>query len=523
MITPEMCIATIKERLGKSGKTAFVSAVLIGLLTHMPALVSDIPNHDGLASMYFDQNMVTSGRWFLGIACGITSYFSIPWLIGVLAIIYLGVASVFLNKLLEVENPLFATLISGMLVTFPAIASNFAYVYTMDGYMLGVLFAILSVYFTKQWRLGFLPGALTLALSMGIYQSYLPIAILLCMYEVMLVLMNGEKTGKKISAILRYAYMGGIGVFAYYIILRICLLVQGKELDTYQGINGMVSSDKAGILSTVKAMVSDFITFTVKGNILFANGFALVACVVLALAFAAVFVYFAIRNKWFRKIWFYVFAIIFVAIVPLASNVILLISPDVNYHILMRYQWAFFGILALAFINRFLSEQVSITENKYKLHFIVSWLGIIAAMVIVFSYAISDNIAYSNLNKKYEKTYAYCLRLADRIEQTEGYYPGIPIYMIGVVGEDNFPVTDITDDVTGHMLGMNGDYLLYTGRNYELFYKYYMGITFNFLEPEEANFYYEDWYTDMPSFPLEGSVKVVDGILAVKTENSNRN
>ena len=72
-------------------------------------------------------------------------------------------------------------------------------------------------------------------------------------------------------------------------------------------------------------------------------------------------------------------------------------------------------------------------------------------------YGITDNIAYSNLQKKYEKTYAYCVRLLDRIEQTEGYYPGIPIAMVGVVGEEQFPSTDLTLPVTSGMIGMNGD------------------------------------------------------------------
>ena len=58
----------IKQYIGKSGIIAFVSTFAMGLLTHMVMLTSDVPNHDGLASMYFDQNMITSGRWFLGVA-----------------------------------------------------------------------------------------------------------------------------------------------------------------------------------------------------------------------------------------------------------------------------------------------------------------------------------------------------------------------------------------------------------------------------------------------------------------------
>ena len=131
-----------------------------------------------------------------------------------------------------------------------------------------------------------------------------------------------------------------------------------------------------------------------------------------------------------------------------------------------------------------------------------------------------DQIAYSNLEKKNEKTYSYCLRLLDRMEQTEGYYPGIPVAMIGVVGEDNFPVTDITGKVTGSIIGATGDYLLYTATNYQSFLKNYMGVEINPVSDEEMfRIYYSEEYRALDSFPGRNSMKVVDGILYIKTEN----
>ena len=172
-----------------------------------------------------------------------------------------------------------------------------------------------------------------------------------------------------------------------------------------------------------------------------------------------------------------------------------------------------FGVVAIGFIEN------SLRDLKPGMQVVTEWCALAAVSVCILCNVISVNVAYSNLEKKYERTYAYCLRLADRIEQTEGYYEGIPIYMIGVVGEDNFPVVDITSDVTDHMLGIGGNWLLYTPKNYELFYRHYMGITFNFLMPDEADFYDSQEYIDMPSFPGAGSTRVVDGILYVKTEN----
>ena len=63
-------------------------------------------------------------------------------------------------------------------------------------------------------------------------------------------------------------------------------------------------------------------------------------------------------------------------------------------------------------------------------------MALFAVWILVFNYGVSDNIGYSNLEKKYEKTYAYCVRLLDRIEQTPGYYQGIPVAVVGVIGYD---------------------------------------------------------------------------------------
>lgn len=131
----------------------------------------------------------------------------------------------------------------------------------------------------------------------------------------------------------------------------------------------------------------------------------------------------------------------------------------------------------------------------------------------------TDNIAYSNLQKKYEKTYAYCLRLADRMEQTKGYHTGMPVAMIGVQNRENLPQTDITGEVTGSMIGMTGDYLIYTDTNYQAFMKHYLGVTMELVPDEEMErIYTTREYQELNSFPEEGCMRVVDGVLYIKTE-----
>ena len=154
-MTVSSVFQTCRQRIKPKWKNAFFSALILGLLIHLPILVSDIPNHDGLDSIYFDQNMITSGRWFLMIACGASSYYTVPWVIGLLGILFLGMTSACLTELLEVEKTWAVVVISGLLVSFPALASTFAYVFTLDGYMFAMFLAVLAVLLTRKRKWGF--------------------------------------------------------------------------------------------------------------------------------------------------------------------------------------------------------------------------------------------------------------------------------------------------------------------------------------------------------------------------------
>lgn len=525
MMSPTETFQWIHGKIKREWKLAFATSIVLGLLIHMPVLLSDIPNHDGLDSMYFDQNMITSGRWFLTVACGFSSYFTLPWLIGLLGLAFLGCAAAAVCELLEVRNNWAVVLCSGLLVAFPALSSTFAYVFTLDGYMLALLLAVLAVLFTKKYQYGFVPGAVCLAFSLGTYQAYLAVAMILSVFAIMMLFAdteaeNGEKKGaawkRKLIPALRYLYMGALGAALYYVILQVLLKVQGKELAGYQGINGMVSGGAAGggLLAAVGNMYRDFVGFTIGGNVLFQNIFSLAACLVLLLAVLFAGIHLAVARKWWKNPVCFVIIGVAVVIFPIVTNIILVISPNVTYHLLMRYQWVLYLIGAVALVSNL--------KTGDKRNFL-QWAACLSAFVLIFCYGVTDNIAYSNLQKKYEKTYAYCTRLLDRIEQTEGYYQGIPIAMIGVVGEEQYPVTDLTGEVTSNMIGMSGDYLLYTGKNYSAFMQHYLGATLNILPADAmAEMYYSEAYTAMDTFPGADSIRIIDGVMYVKTENSGR-
>lgn len=144
----------VKTKYQKSWGIAFCSAMILGLFTHMYKITNTLLNHDAVTRTYLSQNMTMSGRWFLSVACGISSYFDLPWINGILALVYIALTSVVIVNMFKVENPIVICLISGLLSTFPSVTVTFFYGFTVDGYMLSMLLAALSAHFLSIFRGG---------------------------------------------------------------------------------------------------------------------------------------------------------------------------------------------------------------------------------------------------------------------------------------------------------------------------------------------------------------------------------
>ncbi len=516
-MSPEQVFIKWKQKITKQDYAVFFMAVVAGLLTHMRVFVSDIPNHDGMSGIFFDQNMITSGRWFLRVACGISSDYTLPWLIGVLCVLYLAVAAVLLQRFFRVKYTYTGMLLAAVLVVYPTLASNFAYIFTADGYMLALMLAVLAVFFVERGKWGFMYGAAALGFSMGIYQAYVSFTMILAVYAVCRVWFFGKNLKEKWDVTWRYIAMGGLGAAIYYVMLQILLKVQRTELSGYQGIG---EGNEKPLTETLVRIYKDFVSHTLQGNILMQKGFLAAAMLVL-LAVAAVILVLAMwKNGSFKDIWTYLAGAVAVIVLPVCFNAILLISPDVTYHSLMRYQWVLIPMVALVILDRLTGMVFTVNGRDSKMASSVSWVGLIMAMVIAFEYTVICNIGYFNLEKKYEKTYAYCLRMLDRMEETEGYYHGIPVVMIGVVGDHYLPSTDLTVGVTDSLIGVNGDYLFYTAENYRAFMEYYFGVKMELVDIEDVPHYISTpEYIEMEVFPKQNSMKVVDGILYIRTEN----
>lgn len=167
------------------------------------------------------------------------------------------------------------------LVTYPTVASTFAYVYTMDGYMLSLMFATLSV--VLAYKYSFIIGSIFICISLGIYQAYVSVAILLCILKIMISIIDKHPKKEILIEIAKDLIMLLIGFISYYIILKIMLNIEKVTLSTYQGVNSLNNISLINIYYGIKHAIKDFIQYPIRMNFYKSNVIVLISNLLIAI------------------------------------------------------------------------------------------------------------------------------------------------------------------------------------------------------------------------------------------------
>lgn len=136
---PELFFSTLKHRIKKEWILCFCSAIGFGIAAHIYKFLNFLPNWDSLLNLYSSQNKIDLGRCFLSVGCLFGSYYDLPWINGMLSLLYLALSAVCISILFDVKKNLPLILIGGMVTTFPTVTSTMSYLYLADGFFLSML------------------------------------------------------------------------------------------------------------------------------------------------------------------------------------------------------------------------------------------------------------------------------------------------------------------------------------------------------------------------------------------------
>lgn len=510
----ENLLNAYQTKIKRNWKLAFFFTFLSVFLIHIYKFTNTLPNHDSLFNVYSSQDMTISGRWFLSIACGISSYFDLPWINGLLSALYLSLTSVIIIELFDIKNPVVAVLVGVFLASFPSTTETLFFGFTADGYFLGLLFsavaALLSCKGTHWYH--YVISALFLCLSCAIYQAYVSFAIVLCLCFFLIRLFNQDYTAKNgWIQIGKHIIVYAIGLGCYYLIWKGILFITGIEATDYQGINSVgqigISTLISGFIESIRNLLFFFLEWNPLEHPITLYG---ILNIVFLLAFVMILVVAIVKSNLYKKAGRLILAFLcLLALIP-AISIWNFLSDSVQYRPMMLHSICVLYIFALVLFDKWAKPKVSTVFGLF--------MG-----VIVFNFAIMANISYFYLHKCYEKSYYMGTQMMTRIDEVQ-HETETNIETIAFIGVRAYDVSMGVSQPSNriHLLAslLEEDLLYDNDRTY-----LYLQETFDLSIPSASDEQLENLKNsravqEMGIWPASDSIKIIDNTLVIKLENN---
>lgn len=510
-------IKKIYSLIGSSEKTVFLSSFISGMIAHLYVYSNTIPNFDGISRMYDEQQMTISGRWFLHYVSGLNSYTQMPMVIGVLAMFFLALSGVLMIRMFQIESKLLAGLWGILFVVFPAVADTNAYTYTSSAYCIAIFLAILGTWMAKEYKWGFLGGAILLALSMGIYQTYVTVAITLAVLLVFQeLLLNQSKIRDMLIKGIKYIIYLGLGALLYYIILKLFLYTKKLTLWSYLGMNDVEKGypiDKIG--NTFYKTYLQVWNFCFKGEKgLDSKVFITVNIVIVIISLVLIIKTINERKIWKDKIKL-MCGILLIALIPISINFVQVVSPYFEPRLIMKFSFVFIYFIPIILLN--MTEQSSIRQKIWNTTTVVFAGGILVLSVYFWQY---DNVLYAMLNQAHRATLSFVTNVVSRIESCEGYQMGMKVVIVGGFPSERYDTDISIYEKVKHESALSSSVIPLNKHIY-----YYMNDWLNvpIEEPTEDDFIKisdSETFKEMALYPDDGSVRIVDEFVVVKMKET---
>ena len=501
----------------RSELTAAAAALVCGVIAHSFALFNSIHNYDDILQQPTGYGAgITLGRWLLTVLGDFFTKvlglgYNLPTVNGLIFILLIALSAALLVNTLKINSRQSAAFLGCLMVTFPTVCAAMAFRYVAPYFGLSLFLSVLGPWCAERRKFGLPLSALCIACSMGIYQAYVPVSIGIFL----LLLMKGSlEENAKLSSLVRKGvfYCGCLilGAALYFVGLKICLAAySGTVLDTYQGVSTMGQLSLSRLPSLIAKAWSNAVFFPLKNHysltpakalrIIWLALFLAIVCVSLSVLFTR-------RVKWLTGVFFCLMGLLF----PVGVNFIEIMCPDSIVYTLMVYALVLFACVPLLLL-----EYVPKTQGREKRIF-SSVLGILLA-IIVFYNGYYTNVNYTALYFSNRQVENFASGLVNRMQGAEGYTPDKKWVFSGTVQDSRF--YDIWHEVPfyGGYIGCSANGLLRASYSFLTWFQAYVGVETPVATAEEQERIEADSrFQEMPCWPAEGSVRVIDDYVVVR-------
>ncbi len=512
----------------KNNKKQILKCILFtfvfGFIAHGYMFSNNSISHDSLAEFSFtDSTIVTkleAGRFFAPIyKMLVGNVVTSPWIIGVLSLLYTGIALFLITKIFNISSNAVTVLTAGVLTcNLTVISLTATYIHDLDSDILAMLLAVIAVYLFKRFDKGFLFAPIPIALSLGLYQSYISVAITLVLMMLIFDLLDGAKCKEVVIKGLKAVAMLLIAVAVYWGLVVLSTALSGIAPSTSIA-NSISTPLSMSIPDVLKACI--WVYFVTCGKIVFPisifnYGIIVITAIIILLAGIVIIKKILDKNI---SVPSKILTLVLILLLPLAMNSCRVLTNNRSSD-LMHYSLWFVYVFVLLVFSKLQPAKASEKHSHARCETLSKGISFALVAVIICSNVSLANTAYNLKDFQYDATLSLMTRVTANIENFEGYVPNET--PVAIIGEPNslIQIPDSYDKVRDIMGFQYLTPISYYGiRGFEA--AYYKYILMNNSISLAGNQVYADlaqneYVKQMPIYPSAGSMQYVEEVLVVK-------
>ena len=521
---PDQYLTEWYRNLSGAVKTAFYAAFAAGLAAHLYQFTNKLYNYDELANTQGGIGLSTEqGRWLLNwmgrfMRSVFGGSYSLPFFNGIFALLFLALSAGMVVSVFQVRNKLTAGLIGGLMTVFPAVVSMYFFMFLALYYAIGIFFSVFAAWLTVKYPkniIANIAAVVMIACSLGVYQAYFPDTVCILLIVVILKAAFGGVKEKKewkefFLMIARFLVVMAAGVAVYFLINKAVLAVTHIQLTSYQGGDTMGKITIAQLISALKSCYTSFFDmgFSDVMGISYNRTVRRLIKVVWILFAAGIGAYLVLKKKEYLN---KVIVLCGILVFPVAMFLIYVMAPNSYCYTLMAYSVVFFFVFFLLWLDA--------CSRNLKLHApvksITNWVSALltAALVIVFVWYANGNYMALEYTKYHD--FSYVQTLVTKIRSVEDYSQDKPVIVVGTQINDS---TNGMGSLIGDTFTVGGKADTNLGYNSLLYLMSdYLGFSPYYGTYEEIqNWMQREVVREMPSYPADGSIQVIDDTIIVK-------
>ncbi|MBR4314993.1 MAG: glucosyltransferase domain-containing protein [Lachnospiraceae bacterium] len=499
-------------KINKRDVYIFLFTIVIGLFAHGFIVFNKISFLDDLSSLYgfSAKHLFSLGRFTIALLKIINdklfNSFSSPIINGIISLIFIAFSNILIARIFDIKKNTNLILLSSVMILSTGYICLQAYSYTAVYYSFAIFLSILSTYLFLNYRFKnkihkIFIIALLQMLVISIYQSYFLFGILIFIIYQICDLLN-DKFELKITfeyfrsvllSLLLYFSVNKLVIFSFsFLNQAIPTIDSAIAISNYQGISQFLNLKFWSVLSFNALFLKLFIPDT----ILFGNNYY-------------IYILIYLLAKGYLSIKSFVLVVIYTFLLVAISNALYILNGVGT----SLYALPMFPKCLLFLYPVILLEKYSLKINLP--------ICVLLFYYLTYNTVLANNI-YLNKYLTLENEKRWCNTLVTRIQSTPGYSDEYDIYIYGekigpnIIKHDNHYVDNrrFFKSISPYDTSSINQY------NFESFLEYYSGFKAWTFHINDKSFN-TDIVIDMPCYPNDGSIRVIDKRIIVKFSNLN--